>query len=83
MDFIKYRASVASWRDKFRRSYPGFECDVLLGDGSVAYGNVLLETINGRQTIIRNISTHDAVIYVSSDKKSLDCIRDIELMKII
>ena len=37
--------TVASWRDKFHRSYPGFECDILLGNGSVAYGNVLLENV--------------------------------------
>lgn len=51
-----------------------------LNEASVLYTDATVVTTNGCQTIIRNISTHDAVIYASSDKKNLNCLRDIEIL---
>lgn len=39
--------TVARWKqERFRSVYPGFEVDVLDGDGTIVeYGNTLLETV--------------------------------------
>lgn len=37
--------TVLSWKNRFQQSYPGYTCDVLHKDGSVAHGNTKLENI--------------------------------------
>lgn len=38
--------TVVTWKNRrFQGSYPGFTCDVLLKDGSVAHGNSKLSSI--------------------------------------
>ena len=56
------------------------EISAELSEASVLYTDATVVTTNGCQTIIRNISTSDAVIYVSSDKKNLQSLRDIEIL---
>lgn len=36
---------VIEWKGRFQQSYPGYTCDVLYADGSVAHGNTLLKNI--------------------------------------
>ncbi len=36
---------VSQFRDKFAEIYPGYTCDVLLEDGTVARGNQLLSNV--------------------------------------
>jgi hypothetical protein len=46
MKALKSDKTVAQWReDRFEASYPGYTCDVLLGDGSVAIGQTKLSTV--------------------------------------
>lgn len=43
---LKHTKTVADWkRDRFRASYPGYTCDVLLADGSVAPGQKSLRAV--------------------------------------
>lgn len=43
---LKHTKTVADWRrDRFEYSYPGYTCDVLLGDGKVATGQMSLRTV--------------------------------------
>ena len=51
-----------------------------LSEAAVLYTDATAVTTNGRQTIIRNISTPGAVIYASSDRKNLKSLRDIEVL---
>ena len=38
--------TVNAWKDeRFKHTYPGFDCDVLMEDGSVAAGQTLLRTV--------------------------------------
>lgn len=38
--------TVKEWKDgHFKKIYPGFDCDVLLADGSVAHGSTKLGTV--------------------------------------
>lgn len=37
--------SVQDWKKKFKRQFPGFEIDVLMGDGSKARGQMKLSTV--------------------------------------
>lgn len=41
----KNSATVGEFKAKFRSQFPGYEVDVLLGDGSVAPGQTLLSTV--------------------------------------
>ena len=41
----KNAASVSDFRDKFQRQYPGYNVDVLKGDGSKAPGQMKLSTV--------------------------------------
>ena len=52
-----------------------------LSTASALYTDATVVSTNGRQTFIRNLSTPDAVIYTSSDKKNLKSLRDIDLLK--
>lgn len=43
---MKHSATVADWkRVRFLTRNAGYKCDVLLGDGQVAKGNMLLSTV--------------------------------------
>ena len=43
--------TVAAWIERrFRTNFPGFEVEVLLGDGSVADHRMLLSTVRGTYT---------------------------------
>jgi hypothetical protein len=37
--------SVTDFRDKFKKAYPGYSCDVLEWDGSKAHGNTKLKQV--------------------------------------
>jgi hypothetical protein len=37
--------TVISWKNRFHQNYPGFTCDVLHKDGSVAHGNSKLSSV--------------------------------------
>jgi hypothetical protein len=37
--------TVIVWKNRFDQSYPGFTCDVLHKDGSVAHGNTQLNKV--------------------------------------
>ena len=37
--------TVVTWKNRFHQSYPGYTCDVLLKDGSVAHGNTKLSSV--------------------------------------
>jgi hypothetical protein len=37
--------TVISWKNRFQQSYPGYTCDVLHKDGSVAHGNTKLKRV--------------------------------------
>ena len=37
--------TVVAWKSRFQQSYPGFTCDVLHKDGSVAHGNTQLNKV--------------------------------------
>ena len=37
--------TVITWKNRFHGSYPGYTCDVLNKDGSVAHGNTLLKNV--------------------------------------
>lgn len=37
--------TVISWKGRFHQSYPGYTCDVLHEDGSVAHGNTKLSSV--------------------------------------
>jgi hypothetical protein len=39
--------TVISWKTRFQQSYPGYTCDVLHHDGTVAHGNTKLRSIRG------------------------------------
>lgn len=42
----KGNITVSVWLDRrFRPSYPGYKCNVLNGDGTVAHGNTLLSSV--------------------------------------
>lgn len=38
-------ATVIDWKNRFHQSYPGYTCDVLHKDGTVAHGNTQLNKI--------------------------------------
>lgn len=40
--------TVSDWKARFRKAYPGYTCEVLNADGSIAHGNTKLESV--RQT---------------------------------
>ena len=43
---LKDAKTVASWKaERFEPTYPGYTCDVLMGDGATAAGNALLTTV--------------------------------------
>jgi hypothetical protein len=37
--------SVTDFREKFKKAYPGYSCDVLEGDGSKTHGNTKLKQV--------------------------------------
>jgi hypothetical protein len=37
--------TVITWKNRFHASYPGYTCDVLHKDGSVAHGNTQLNKV--------------------------------------
>ncbi|MCL7929702.1 hypothetical protein [Halomonas llamarensis] len=37
--------TVVSWKGRFQQNYPGYTCDVLHKDGSVAHGNTKLSSV--------------------------------------
>jgi hypothetical protein len=37
--------TVIGWKNRFHQSYPGYTCDVLHKDGSVAHGNSQLNKV--------------------------------------
>ncbi len=37
--------TVIVWKNRFHQSYPGYTCDVLHKDGSVAHGNTQLNKV--------------------------------------
>ncbi|MCC9623943.1 hypothetical protein LPB41_19870 [Thalassospira sp. MA62] len=39
------RTTVSQWKTKFELNNPGYTCDILLADGTVAAGQTLLETV--------------------------------------
>lgn len=42
----KYSLTVNDWkRDRFEATYPGYTCDVLNGDGSIAAGQTSIRTV--------------------------------------
>jgi hypothetical protein len=41
----KGTSTVISWKSRFTTSYPGYTCDVLMKDGSVAHGNTKLSKV--------------------------------------
>ena len=41
--------TVKEWRDgRFRKTYPGYDVEVLTADGRVAHGRTLLDTLRRR-----------------------------------
>lgn len=43
---LKHSKTVSDWKiERFQTSYPGYSCDVLLEDGSVAPGQTTLRTV--------------------------------------
>lgn len=38
-------STVIQWKTRFHGEYPGYTCDVLHKDGSVAHGNTLLKNV--------------------------------------
>jgi hypothetical protein len=38
-------ATVSDFKTRFRRAYPGYDCEVQKGDGSPAHPNTLLSTV--------------------------------------
>jgi hypothetical protein len=43
----KGSTTVADWKNRFNKAYPGYFCEVLEADGSVAHGNAKLESVRG------------------------------------
>lgn len=41
----KSSTTVADWKARFHKVYPGYTCDVLNADGSIAHGNAKLENV--------------------------------------
>jgi hypothetical protein len=41
----KHSMTVAEWRTRFEREYPGYTCDVLLSDGNCATGQMKIRTV--------------------------------------
>jgi hypothetical protein len=37
--------TVVEWKNRFHQNYPGYTCDVLHKDGSVAHGNTQLNKV--------------------------------------
>lgn len=37
--------TVIAWKARFHQNYPGYTCDVILKDGSVAHGNTQLNKV--------------------------------------
>ena len=47
----KGNLNVSSWRDqRFKRSYPGFDCEVLDAQGNPCHGATLLSTVRETYT---------------------------------
>lgn len=43
---LKHSKTVSDWKnERFQPSYPGYSCDVLLEDGTVAAGQTSLRTV--------------------------------------
>ncbi|HTW65856.1 MAG TPA: hypothetical protein VME17_14620 [Bryobacteraceae bacterium] len=43
--------NVSSWRDqRFKQSYPGFDCEILDADGNTCHGAMLLSTVRDTYT---------------------------------
>jgi hypothetical protein len=42
---MRHSMSVADFRERFERTYPGFSCQVLNDDGTVAEGQTHLRTV--------------------------------------
>ncbi|ACZ77252.1 hypothetical protein Dd586_2402 [Dickeya parazeae Ech586] len=43
--------TVKEWKEgHFKKIYPGFDCDILLGDGSSAHGSTKLGTVRDSYT---------------------------------
>lgn len=43
---LKGSATVETWRrDRFEAAYPGYSCEILMGNGKTARGNTNLKTV--------------------------------------
>ena len=41
----KGATTVTDWKTRFHNAYPGYSCNVLNEDGSIAHGNTKLESV--------------------------------------